>query len=111
MISALRKDAREYLGGGDSLSLTKICTQLRRNKDYRRKREAKALSKKELTDSLQQSLANLKVELAQIEGELGGSTEARAELERTVSQYDQLLGVDKRLCTDAFDKPIAELDA
>jgi hypothetical protein len=45
MISALRKDAREYLKDGDQLSLTKICTQLRRNKDYRRKREAKALSK------------------------------------------------------------------
>jgi len=76
MISALRKDAREYLKDGDQLSLTKICTQLRRNKDYRRKREAKALSKQKLTASLQQSLANLKAELAQIEGELGASGEA-----------------------------------
>jgi hypothetical protein len=37
--------------------------------------------------------------------------QTKEELIRVVSQYEQVLGLDKRVCTDAFDKSIAEVDA
>jgi len=34
----------------------------------------------------------------------------KEELIGLVAQYEQVLGLDKRVCTDAFDKSIAEVD-
>jgi len=62
-VTTLRRDAREYIPSSETMSLSKICSKLRKNKEYRRKRAAKALSKSDLADSLQQSAAELKVQL------------------------------------------------
>lgn len=36
---------------------------------------------------------------------------SRKELEKAVAQYEQLIGLEKRVCQDQFDKSIAEVDS
>ena len=63
IVSNLRRDARDYIPSSETMSLSKICSKLRKNKDYRRKRVTKALSKTDYADSLQQSATELKAQL------------------------------------------------
>lgn len=84
-----------------------------KNKDYRKRRDAKSLRKDSLAGSLSRTAEQLKHELKKIDATIRENhslDKSKEELQSLVLQYEQVLGLDKRVCAETFDKSIAELD-
>ena len=123
IIKSIRQDAREYLrsdGGVDlrgnnfeSLPIQKIFSKLRKDKTYRKKREIKLLQKGSISGNLADRVEQLKQELAKVDGQIKGiglQNKTKKDLKKVLAQYEQILGLDKRVCSESFDKSLAEVD-